>query len=62
MLEGDTETIDKMGKDQIAEGAHVLDVCVDYVRLDGTLDMDETAKRFATGVAAPLVLVRPDPR
>ena len=32
------------------EGAHVLDVCVDYVGRDGAADMDEIARRFATQV------------
>ena len=62
MLEGDAETVDKMAKDQIAEGAHVLDLCVDYVGRDGTVDMDETAKRFATAAAAPLVLDSTEPQ
>ncbi len=62
MLSGDEETVDKMAKDQIAEGAHILDVCVDYVGRDGTIDMDETAKRFATGAAAPLVLDSTEPQ
>ena len=38
----------QMAKDQVKEGAHVLDVCVDYVGRDGTVDMDEIASRFAT--------------
>jgi 5-methyltetrahydrofolate--homocysteine methyltransferase len=50
-----------MAKDQVKEGAHVLDVCVDYVGRDGTLDMDEIARRFATQVAAPLVLDSTEP-
>ena len=31
MLEGDRDTCVQMAKDQVKEGAHVLDVCVDYV-------------------------------
>ena len=30
-------------RDQIREGAHVLDVCVDYVGRDGAVDMDDLA-------------------
>ena len=33
----------RMAGDQVQEGAHVLDVCVDYVGRDGTADMDEIA-------------------
>jgi 5-methyltetrahydrofolate--homocysteine methyltransferase len=56
MLAGDWDTCVKMANDQVREGAHVLDVCVDYVGRDGTADMDEIAKRFATQVSVPLVL------
>ena len=48
MLDGDWDTCVAMAKDQVKEGAHVLDVCVDYVGRDGTADMDEIASRFAT--------------
>ena len=56
MLAGDWDTCTKMANDQVREGAHVLDVCVDYVGRDGAVDMDEIAKRFATQASVPLVL------
>ncbi|MDH3755614.1 MAG: homocysteine S-methyltransferase family protein, partial [Acidimicrobiia bacterium] len=56
MVEGDWDTCLQMAKDQVKEGAHILDVCVDYVGRDGRVDMDEAARRFATQVSAPLVL------
>ena len=56
MLEGDWDACVKMARDQEREGAHILDVCVDYVGRDGTVDMDELASRFATQVTVPLVL------
>ncbi len=56
MLEGDWDTCTKMANEQVREGAHVLDVCVDYVGRDGAVDMDEIAKRFATQSSVPLVL------
>ena len=56
MLAGDWDTCTKMANEQVREGAHVLDVCVDYVGRDGALDMDEIAKRFATQSSVPLVL------
>ncbi len=56
MLAGDWDLCVKMASDQIREGAHVLDVCVDYVGRDGTADMDEIARRFATQASVPLVL------
>jgi 5-methyltetrahydrofolate--homocysteine methyltransferase len=61
MLEGDYDTCSAMATEQIKSGAHVLDVCVDYVGRDGTADMDEIARRFATGANAPLVLDSTEP-
>ena len=56
MLEGDWDQCTKMANEQVREGAHVLDVCVDYVGRDGAVDMDEIAKRFATQASVPLVM------
>jgi len=56
MLESDWDTCLAMAREQVKEGAHILDVCVDYVGRDGTTDMDEIASRFATQVSAPLVM------
>ncbi len=62
LLEEDLDTCLQMARDQVAEGAHVLDVCVDYVGRDGAVDMDAIAARFATQVAAPLVLDSTEPK
>ena len=56
MLAGDWDTCVAMAKEQVKEGSHVIDVCVDYVGRDGTGDMDEIARRFATQSSVPLVL------
>jgi 5-methyltetrahydrofolate--homocysteine methyltransferase len=61
MLDGDYDTCTAMATAQVKEGAHVLDVCVDYVGRDGTGDMDEIASRFATQANAPLVLDSTEP-
>ncbi len=61
MLAGDWDTCVKMAGDQIREGAHVIDVCVDYVGRDGAVDMDEIASRFATQASVPLVLDSTEP-
>ncbi len=61
MLEGDFDTCTAMATQQTKEGAHVLDVCVDYVGRDGAADMDEIASRFATQANAPLVLDSTEP-
>ncbi len=61
MLSGDWDACVKMARDQEREGAHVLDVCVDYVGRDGTQDMDELVSRYATQVTVPLVLDSTEP-
>ncbi|MGI9601503.1 MAG: methionine synthase [Acidimicrobiales bacterium] len=61
MLDGDWDSCLKMATDQVKEGAHIIDVCADYVGRDGTVDMTELASRFATQVAAPLVLDSTEP-
>ena len=61
MLEADWDGCLQIARDQVGEGAHLLDLCVDYVGRDGTADMDELAQRFATGVTAPLVLDSTEP-
>ncbi len=45
-----------MAKEQMKEGAHVLDVCVAYVGRDEARDMNEVMRRFNTQVALPLVI------
>ncbi|MBW3645328.1 MAG: methionine synthase [Actinobacteria bacterium] len=61
MLDDDWETCVAMAKDQVKEGAHVLDVCVDYTGEDGVADMEEIAQRFATQSAQPLMLDSTEP-
>ena len=61
MLAGDWEQCTAIARDQVKEGAHVLDVCVDYVGRDGALDMDEIGQRFCTQAAVPLVLDSTEP-
>jgi 5-methyltetrahydrofolate--homocysteine methyltransferase len=45
-----------MAKEELADGAHVLDVCVDYVGRDGVADMDELVARLTQHVDAPIML------
>ena len=62
MLASDWDTCTKMANEQIREGAHVLDVCVDYVGRDGTVDMREIAGRFASQASVPLVIDSTEPQ
>ena len=61
MLAGDLDACLGIGRSQVAESAHLVDVCVDYVGRDGAADMDALAARFATQVAAPIVLDTTEP-
>ncbi|MBT2447154.1 methionine synthase [Streptomyces sp. ISL-43] len=56
MLEARWDDCVEMVRDQIREGAHMLDLCVDYVGRDGVADMRELAGRFATASTLPIVL------
>jgi len=50
-----------IAKDQTRDGAHLLDVCVDYVGRDGVNDMREIARRLTTAATLPLVLDSTEP-
>ncbi|MDX3850500.1 methionine synthase [Streptomyces sp. AK02-01A] len=56
MLDGRWDDCVEMARGQIREGAHLLDLCVDYVGRDGVADMAELAGRFATASTLPIVL------
>jgi 5-methyltetrahydrofolate--homocysteine methyltransferase len=56
MLEGDWDTCVEIGREQIKEGAHVLDVCVDYTGADGVADMNELMSRLATQSSVPIMI------
>ncbi len=56
MLREEWDTCVAMARDQIKEGAHILDVCVDYTGADGVADMDALMARLATQSSAPLMV------
>ena len=45
-----------IARSQVKEGAHILDVNVDYVGRDGVRDMHELVSRLVTNVTLPLML------
>jgi 5-methyltetrahydrofolate--homocysteine methyltransferase len=51
----------EMARQQTRDGAHLLDLCVDYVGRDGVADMRELAGRLATAATLPIVLDSTDP-
>jgi 5-methyltetrahydrofolate--homocysteine methyltransferase len=50
-----------IARDQTREGAHMLDLCVDYVGRDGVADMRELAGRLATASTLPIMLDSTEP-
>jgi 5-methyltetrahydrofolate--homocysteine methyltransferase len=61
MLEERWDDCVRIAKDQIKDGAHLLDVCVDYVGRDGVKDVREIVGRFATASTIPLVIDSTEP-
>ena len=56
MLEGDWDTCVAMARDQVKEGSHLIDVCVDYTGADGVADMTEVASRLCTQSSVPIMV------
>jgi 5-methyltetrahydrofolate--homocysteine methyltransferase len=52
---GDWDGLVALGKEQEREGAHILDVNVDFVGRDGEADMHELASRLVTNIKIPLM-------
>lgn len=61
MLEGDWNKCLDIAKAQTRDGAHMIDLCVDYVGRDGTQDMAELASRLATNSTLPIMLDSTEP-
>jgi 5-methyltetrahydrofolate--homocysteine methyltransferase len=61
VLGEDTEGMVALAKEQAAEGAHVLDVMVDYVGREGVPDMERLVKELRTQSTLPLVFDSTEP-
>ena len=61
MLDGRLDECVDIAREQTRDGAHLLDVCVDYVGRDGAADMSELAFRLATASTLPLLLDSTEP-
>ncbi|WP_432922153.1 methionine synthase [Microbispora sp. CA-135349] len=61
MLAGNYEECVEIARAQARDGAHLLDLCVDYVGRDGVTDMKELAFRFATASTLPIVIDSTEP-
>src|SRR6185437_16687070 len=61
LLAEDWNACIEIARTQIRDGAHLLDLCVDYVGRDGVADMREVAGRMATASTLPIVLDSTEP-
>ena len=61
MLAGDWDTCMDIAKEQMRDGAQMVDLCVDYVGRDGSDDMKELAGRLATSSTLPIMLDSTEP-
>ena len=61
MIDGRLDDCVEIARAQTRDGAHLLDLCVDYVGRDGVADMAEIASRLATAATLPLVLDSTEP-
>ncbi len=62
LAKDDWEGIVAMGKEQVREQAHMLDVCVAYVGRDESADMREVISRFNQQITIPLVIDSTEPK
>ncbi|WP_288336707.1 methionine synthase [uncultured Gordonia sp.] len=61
MLAEDYQRCLDIAKEQTRDGAHMLDLTVDYVGRDGAADMTALASRFATSSTLPIMLDSTEP-
>ncbi|MWB98398.1 methionine synthase [Agromyces seonyuensis] len=61
MLAGAWDECVEIAREQVRDGAHLLDVCVDYVGRDGVADVREVVSRFASQSTLPLVVDSTEP-
>ena len=61
MLDGRWDDCVDIARNQVREGANLLDVCIDYVGRDGVADMREAVSRLASASTLPLVVDSTEP-
>ncbi len=61
MLAEDWQGCVEIARQQTRDGAHLIDLCVDYVGRDGVADMAELAGRLATASTLPIMLDSTEP-
>ncbi|MCW2571371.1 MAG: methionine synthase [Frankiales bacterium] len=61
LIAADWEKVVDIGREAVREGAHLIDLCVDYVGRDGAIDMRDAASRLATASTLPIMLDSTEP-
>jgi 5-methyltetrahydrofolate--homocysteine methyltransferase len=61
LLEDRLDDAVEIARDAVRDGAHLIDLCVDYVGRDGVDDMRRVAQRFATASTLPIMLDSTEP-
>ena len=61
LQEEDFDGLVSMARDEVRDGSHMLDVCVDFVGRDGVRDMHEVVRRYVNAIPAPLMLDSTNP-
>ncbi len=57
----DWDGLVSMARDEVRDGSHLLDVCVDFVGRDGVRDMHEVVSRYVRQIPVPLMLDSTNP-
>jgi 5-methyltetrahydrofolate--homocysteine methyltransferase len=61
LQENNWDALVGMGRDELRDGSHLLDVCVDFVGREGVADMTEVSARFVNSLHGPLMLDSTNP-
>jgi len=61
LLDENVEAMVQMGREQVRDGSHVLDVCAAYVGRDEARDMTRIIERYRTDVPVPLMIDSTEP-
>ncbi|HJO26267.1 MAG: methionine synthase [Planctomycetes bacterium] len=56
LLADDLDAMVQLGRDQLRDGSHLLDVCAAYVGRDEGSDLSAVVERYRTDVPAPLMI------
>lgn len=62
LQENDIDGLTSMARDEVRDGSHMLDVCVDFVGRDGVADMKTVIAKYVNSIHAPLMLDSTDPK